>query len=210
MSTLTYPENQTFYRLDDPLGNRAMRLTVRGFSDWVSTEYAFKLFYGKILPEQVIRFGVYMGGSQTTDFLWSDLSPLFCISERIVTCFKENGITGWQTYPVEVFGRKGEALPGYHGFSIVGAECRRDRSRSKIVTRQAVPGGMPFEVYQGLFFHQEDWDGSDIFTISGFGGKVMTEKVCHILKKIKATNLGLIPLAEVEIDVNDDKFDHDL
>lgn len=120
-----------------------------------------------------------------------------------------NNITGWTTYPVEVYGRRGEPLPGYHGFTVTGGECRRDRSRSQVITKQTVPGGKPFEVYKGLYFFEEDWDRSDIFIVRRYGGIVVTEKVYKILKRAKVTNVKLTPLLEVERDVYLDKYDHD-
>ncbi len=113
------------------------------------------------------------------------------------------------TYPVEVYGRKGEPLPGYHGFAVTGSECRRDRSRSQILTKQAVPGGRPFQVYKGLYFYEEDWDDSDIFEVSSCGGTVVTEKVYKIFKKAKVTNVRFTPLPEVEIRVFLDTFEKD-
>lgn len=149
-------------------------------------------------------------GGQATDFLWSGLIPLVCISERVSELLQMNGITGWTTYPVEVFGRKGEPLPGYHGFAVTGSECRRDRSRSQIFTRQAVSGGEPFQVYKGLYFYEEDWDGRDILWVKSYGGIVVTEKAYKILKRAKVTNVKLTPLPEVELQVLLDKYDHDM
>ena len=39
---------------------------------------------------------------------------------------EENGITGWSTYPIEVYDRKGNSLPDYHGFAITGGTCDQD------------------------------------------------------------------------------------
>lgn len=208
MSTSTIIDFSRFYELHDPLSNRPLRITVRGYSDWVTSEYAWMLFRGQVSPEQPIKLVGYMGG-QVTDFLWSDLVNMVCVSDRVIETLGTNEVTGWTTYPVEVYGRKGEPLPGYHGFAVTGGECRRDRSRSQIITKQAVPGGKPFEVYKGLYFYEEDWDGSDIFIIRRYGGIVVTEKVYKILKPAKVTNVKLTPLPEVERDVYLDKYDHD-
>jgi hypothetical protein len=206
MSSSTTLDFSMFYQLSDPLANRPLRITVRGYSDWVSSEYAWKLFRGEATQEQPIKLGGYMG-RQVTEFLWSDLVHIFCVSSSIMESFRSKEITGWSTYSVEVYGRKGELIPGYHGFSVTGGECRRDRSRSQIFNRQAVPGGKPGGVYKGFYFYEEDWDGSDIFRVSSFGGTVVTEKVFKILDKVKSKNVMLIPLPEVEIDVLLDKYD---
>jgi hypothetical protein len=73
-----------------------------------------------------------------------------------------------------------------------------------------VLGGEPYQVYKGLFFYEEDWDGSDIFRVSNFGGTVVTGKVDKIFKQAKVTNVKLTPLPEVERDVLLDKYDHDI
>lgn len=209
MSTLEPLDFSRFYELDDPLTNRPLRITVRGYSDWVNSDFAWKLFRGQDSPQQPIKLGGYMGG-QITDFLWSDLVHMVCISERVVEILGEKEVTGWSIYPVEVYGRKGEPLPGYHGFAVTGSECRRDRNRSQIFTRQAVPGGEPFDVYKGLYFQEEDWDRSDIFWVKSYGGIVVTEKVYQLLKRAKFTNVKLTPLPEVELQVLLDKYDHDI
>jgi hypothetical protein len=205
MSTLASINSSSFFSLDDPLSTRPLRITVSGYSDWVNSDLAWKLLRGQVSVDEPIKLVGYRGG-QITDFLWSDLIYMVCISARIVEILRINKITGWATYPVEVFDRKGAFLPDYHGFAVTGGECRRDRSRSQVFTRQAVPQGKPFEVYKGLYFHEEDWDGSDLFWVRSCGGIVITEKVQKILKRAKTTNVRLIPLPEVELDVLLDQF----
>jgi hypothetical protein len=195
-----------FYELSDPLTSRPLRISIRKYSDWVNSSIARSLRKGQISLEQPIKLGAYMG-RQITDFLWSDLVNIVCISMKVVKIFQDNNVTGWASYPVEVFDRKSELLPNYYGFSVIGKECRRDRSRSQIITKQAVPGGQPFDVYKGLYFYEEDWDGSDIFFVGNYGGIVVTEKVKRLFNKEKITNVKLFPLAEVERDVYLDKFD---
>lgn len=209
MSTLPSINSSSFFRLNDPLATRPLRLELLGYSDWITKTNAIDLFHGRLKLDTPLGLGAYMGG-QVTDFLWSSLTPLVCISERVKEILQMNTITGWATYPVEVFDRKGASLPGYHGFAVTGGECRRDRSRSQLFTRQVAPEGKPFEVYKGLYFHEEDWDGSDIFWVRSFGGTVVTEKVQKIFKQSKVTNARLIPLPEVELDVLLDQFDRDL
>ncbi|MCU0488365.1 MAG: hypothetical protein MUE67_05380 [Anaerolineales bacterium] len=209
MSTSAALDFNHFYELYDPLASRPFRLSDEGYSNWLTKEQAIELFRGRLNLDTPLRLGAYMGG-QATDFLWSGLIPLVCISERVSELLQMNGITGWTTYPVEVFGRKGEPLPGYHGFAVTGSECRRDRSRSQIFTRQAVSGGEPFQVYKGLYFYEEDWDGRDILWVKSYGGIVVTEKAYKILKRAKVTNVKLTPLPDVELQVLLDKYDHDM
>ncbi|MEN4013081.1 MAG: hypothetical protein ROW48_13680 [Bellilinea sp.] len=207
MSTSQSLNYNELYRLGDPLASRPLRLSDEGYSDWLTKEQAIELFHGRLKLDTPLRLGAYMGG-QATDFLWAGLIPLVCISDRVVQLLQTNNITGWTTYPVEVYDRKGEAIPNYHGFAVTGGECRRDRSRSPIITKQAVPGGKPFEVYKGLYFYEEEWDNNDIFLVRSPTVIVVTDKVYFLVKKFKIKNVILTPLPEVEIDVYLDKFDH--
>lgn len=196
-----------FYTLEDPLAAQPLRVNHEG--DHLTIEQAIQLFRGKWKPDSPIKLSAYQGG-QATDFLWSCLPPLVCISQRVVDVLQTNNITGWSTYTVEVYGRKGELLPGYHGFAVTGGDCRRDRSRSLILTRRAALGGELYHVYSKLFFLEEDWDGSDIFWVKSFGGIVVTDKVRKTFRRAKVKNAKLTPLPNVEIDVLLDKIDTDL
>jgi hypothetical protein len=197
-----------YYQLKNPQANRPYFLTTKGYSDWLTLDYVYQLVEGRVKPEASIRIGSMMGG-QATDFLWSSWIFIVCISKSLTDMLQEAQITGWTTYPVEIYGRNRELLPTYHGLAITGGACRRDRSRSTIETRQVTPEGEPFQVYKGLFFQEEDWDGSDFFTIKGCG-IVVTEKVYQAFRKHKVTNAKLLPLTEVELDTSLDKYDHDL
>ncbi len=207
MSTLTFLDYSKLFELADPLANRPLRLGIVSDAVWLAIrDDVWSLYRGQLRLSEPLRLRAYMGG-QATDFLWSGYPPLVCVSSRVVDLLREHGITGWDTYPVEVYGRKGEPLPGYHGFAVTGPECRRDRSRSQILTRQAVPGGKPFQVYKGLYFDESHWDGSDIFLVRPFGGIVVTEKVYRLFKRAKVSNVRFTPLTEVEIDVSLDEFE---
>jgi len=208
MSTLTTHNFEKFFELSDPLASRPLRLSAEGYSDWLTKSQAVKLFRGDLNLDSPLRLGAYRGG-QATDFLWSGLIPLVCISFRVFEILKVNNIVGWSTYPVEVFNRKGEILTGYFGLSVTGSECRRDSSRSQIITKQAVSGGEPFHVYKGLYFIESDWDGSDIFIVRRYGGIVVTQKVRDLFKSSKVNNIRLTPLPDVERDVYLDKYDND-
>jgi hypothetical protein len=194
-----------FFEFSDPIQTNPLRLTVTGYSDWITGEYEVSLFRRLEFPERPIVLGRLMGGKET-DIMWSDSIHIIAISENIQSLLLANQITGWKTYPITVFNREGIELKGYSGLSIIGKECRRDRSRSQIITKQAVPNGEPFDVYKGLYFDESDWDGSDIFLVQ-HNRIVVTERVRKIFIKNKIRNVSLVPLSEVEIDVYLDKFE---
>lgn len=208
MSTLMFPEYAELYRLSDPLGSRPLRLSDENFSDWLTSEQAWALFRGQLRLTKPLRLGAYMGG-HPSDFLWAGLSHVVCVSHRVAESLIENAVTGWSTYEVEVFGREGETLPGYFGFSVIGPECRVDRSRSQIVTKPPpAPGGKSYQVYRGLYLDESQWDGSDFFLVRR--SIVITEKVYRLFRRAKVSNVLLMPLTEVEIDVLLDQFDKEL
>jgi hypothetical protein len=123
----------------------------------------------------------------------------------VVGLLAAQAITGWATYAVEVYDRKGHLLPGYHGFAITGPECRQDRSRSEIVSKPPpVPSGRGHQVYRGLFFDESQWDGSDLFWVEGM--TVATQAVYSAFRKAKVSNARFTRLTEVEIRVMLDKY----
>ena len=192
-----------FYTLDDPLATRPLRLSPS--VNWLNSEAAFLLARGQWQPPESILLHA-QSGKQAVDVLWTTFPPIFCVSSRLVNLLMENSISGWSVYPVEVLGRKNESLPGYHGFSVIGPECQRDRSRSHVITKLNA-AGRPTQVYKGLYFNEDQWDGSDFFVVRPFGGIVVTERVHRLFRDAKVTNAQLTPLTEVEIDVLLDQFD---
>jgi len=60
-------------------------------------------------------------GKRLRDFLNTGYGDyFFLIADRVRDVFEANGLTGWKTYPVEVYDKKGAPVPGYHGISILG------------------------------------------------------------------------------------------
>ena len=193
------------FRLYDPLANRPLRLTTEGESNWLSLEQAAALSRGELSLQHPLRLRAYMGG-QVTDFLWSDLASLVVISRKVVELLRDRAFTGWATYPVEVYDRKGEPLVDYFGLAITGRAGKQDRTRSRILTKPApAPGGQPYQVYRGFYFDESQWDSSDIFLADGF--KVVTLPVQKAFKRARVSNVHFTPLADVEIDVFLDRFD---
>jgi len=205
MSTSTSLNYAELFELCDPLASRPLRLGTKGYSDWLAKEQASALFRGELKLQYPLQLGAYMGG-QATDFLWSSLTPLLVVSQKVVGLLEECRLTGWATYPVEVYDRKGDRLEGYSGFAITGRAGKRNRSRSRIITKPApAPGGRSREVYKGLYFDEGQWDGSDIFLVGGI--KVVTRPLQQALKQAKVTNVRFTPLPDVEILVYLDRFD---
>lgn len=194
-----------FFKLHDPLANRPLRLEIGEGKYCPTSEQRTALFRGKLREtEQPLRLYAYMGG-QATDFLWTGLPPLVCVSERVVRLWREHKFTGWSVYPVEVYDRKGELLPDYLGFAVTGPSIKRDRSRSEIITKPPpTPTGKSYQVYKGLYFDEKEWDGSDFFLVGG--AIVVTQPVRDACRRAKISNVRFTPLTEVEISVDLDKY----
>lgn len=195
------------YELRDPLGNRALRLTWFDDCNWMTKQMAASLFRGELsTPPQTLRLHGYMGG-QPMDFLWAGMVSIVCISERVMEMLTTNHITGWSTYPVEVYDRKGNFLLDYHGFAITGRVGDRDRSRSEVIEVPVYPGSKKSrKVYKGFFFDESSWDGSDFCTIPGTYYRIVTQAVHDVFKRNKVNNVRLMRLTDVEISVSLDEF----
>ena len=74
-------------------------------------------------PEE-LEFPVVFHHSESRD--WRDLvhmhyhKEVFLISERVEKILIDNSITGWESYPIIIFDKKGKEIKGYTGFSVTG------------------------------------------------------------------------------------------
>jgi hypothetical protein len=186
------------FMIKDPLATRPLRLSPRE-QNWLHGQQVDSLFKGEWQPPEPVILQAIMGGS-IVDFLWTDYIPLLCISDRIIDLLLNNHCTGWSTYPVKVYDRQKNYLPGYHGLAIKHSVGEIEINRSGIITKPPMtPKGRPRRVYKGIFFDENKWDGSDIFRIESFF-MIVTKKVRDILKQSKITNIRLTALSEVELD----------
>lgn len=204
MSTSEFPGFEAFYDFSDPLAARPFRLEPIGES--LNADEAWRLFTGQAKPTSVVELRAYRGG-QVSDILWSSLTRITCISDRVVHILTSEQVTGWGTYPVVVYDRKGNQLPGYHGFSVTGPALPHVRSHSRIISkpRATLAGpGLPEDLYQGLFFEEEKWDGSDFFLVRN--GETVTNRVRVLFKRHRISNALFTPLLSVEIPVHFDKY----
>jgi len=159
-----------------------------------------------------IRFKHSCGTKKLRDILDTEIVS-WLISERLKNVLEENQITGWKTYPIQLFYKKMEPIEGYYGFSVVGRCGPVDFSKSEIIkhTRtvyeehvwvegkgyQPVQLEKPYiyawEEYKGWHIDLNTWDGSDFFLIEGFQHTIVTQRVVDVLKgfnrQITFTNL---------------------
>ncbi|RMG23878.1 MAG: hypothetical protein D6732_24330, partial [Methanobacteriota archaeon] len=160
-------------------------------------EDEFALVRGEILPEKPIRFR-YHSGSKPYDLIGTTYAPLYLVSDCVIHVFEQEGFTGWLTYPVEVYGKKGERLEGYHGFAVSGRCGPIDNTLSRREWRPAPPGGNPYLAWIGLYFDLSSWDGSDIFVPVSSGYIIVVERVKEALERVGITNVMFDRLTEIE------------
>ena len=154
---------------------------------------------GELQTKRPIQFDASQG-SKATDLLWTQLVTPVCVSGRVIRILSKNEVSGWSTYPVEVFDSEGALLSDYHGFVVTGSVCDADYSRSAVITKPPpAPRGKSYDVYKGLFFDEGQWDGSDLFWVGGV--RVVVEKVKRVFERSGVENVVFTPLPEREIRV---------
>lgn len=190
----------TLFELSDPMAIEPFRLRSRLPSD--SSQGGLdldRLSQGAIQVSDPIQFDVAQG-SGICDFLWTQLVTPVCISKRVVRLLQKSDVSGWSTYPVEVIDDKGRLLADYHGLVVSGAICLADYTRSNVVTKPPpAPRGRSYDVYRGLYFDADEWDGSDMFWVGRV--RVVVEKVKKIFEQNDVKNVCFTRLSEREIRV---------
>lgn len=139
-------------------------------------------------------------GKNFTDILDTGWPGLFLISDRLKGILEENRLTGWQTFPIKLYDKKGNEISGYHGFSIIGHSGPTNYEKSEIIETRHVPTGPICHYYKGV--RVDNWDGTDFFTPDKTYHNFISKRAAEILKKNKITNLRLENLAERKTDVD--------
>ena len=105
-------------------------------------------------------------GSKLADFLstgWGiGLGPA---SDRVINLLRDEGFTGWDTFPVEIYLKDGSRLLGYQGLVVTGKCGALDPAASEpIDVVDYTFRGWSDLCFKGFPLDYEAWDGSDIFT----------------------------------------------
>lgn len=157
----------------------------------------YELLAGEWVPSEPIMFLPHLGRIPT-DLVSASSAMVSLISEKFRRILVEHSISGWRTFPAEVYGADGKLLPGYHGLAIAGRCGEIDETKSRL-TNVKLPGMVrPMRMITGMFFVPESWDGSDIFLSPGKGFKFCTERVAEIIKEAKITNVRLTLASEYQ------------
>jgi hypothetical protein len=128
------------------------------------------------------------GRTKPGPVLWPSIAGLV-MREEVAELLKENGFTGWTTYAMQLLGKDGKQIPGYHGIAVTGRCGPIDDDLCTVAMREYPVGPQPDWV--GKYFAQESWDGSDFFTPEGSrdGSIFITERVKVALEKARVSNV---------------------
>lgn len=140
-------------------------------------------------------------GNKVGDILDTGSASLFLISDKLKNTLEKNNLTGWKTYPVQIFDKKGDKIQGYHGFSVTGRCGPVDYRKCEITEKRLAPEGPLIKHYKGLYIGLDKWDGSDFFIPEGTSGIKITQKAMNLLKTNKLTNLNCKNLMDYETPV---------
>lgn len=138
-------------------------------------------------------------GNKMTDILDTGWPGMYLISKFLKSTFIDQELTGWKTYPVEVFDNKGTKIEGYSGLSITGKTGPIDFTQSEIVQQRLVAHGPISKYYKGLYPKMEEWDGSDFFLANGYFGIIMTDRAASVFRKSRLSNVKVQPLEDIEM-----------
>ena len=138
-------------------------------------------------------------GGKPRDLVATAYGTVDLLSDRVIQIFRDGGYTGWTTFPVEVYGKHGERIEGYHGFAVTGRCGPIVWSKGKKVRKPPpVPWGQSYDAWVGMYFDPDSWDGSDIFLPEACASTIVVEKVMLALTKAKVTNIKFESLTEFE------------
>lgn len=187
-----FPGFNRIHHLLEPGGSQAFRVEARVSS--VDEAFARTRAETNLAP-----LGVKwaMGEASPRDVICSTIVATRLISNRVVDLFTSEGFTGWVTYPVELLGKHGELIEGYHGLAVDGRCGTIDDTRSVRFEKQ-YPGGI-FPCWRGYYFDEKSWDGSHIFVPDDGSVRIfMLDEVRRALKRAKVRNVDFTALDQVE------------
>ena len=155
---------------------------------------AFNFMNNKIIKgdwsglEFPLIFHQIENGKKLRDVLDMRYVSAYLISDRMKNILEENKITGWKSYPVVIYDKKGGIIKGYNGFSIVGRSGPLDLKNQPIEPVIDDNGHITeYKEYVGGWFDANTWDGCDVFIQDNSLRIIITDRLHKILKKEKIT-----------------------
>lgn len=187
---------QKLHYFTESLGPRRSWLRV-GPDDLEALE---ALTSARMKPRKAVEFH-RRSGTSSCDVIWTTFPPLVLISNRFADLLAKKGFRGWTTYPTRVYDGD-EQLKGYAGLAVSGRAGAVDRTRCRVERRPPPnPRGSAYDVAVGLFFKNDEWDGSDVFMPADTGHIIVTEQVKNSLQTLHIPNVAFERLSDYETDL---------
>lgn len=168
---------QSFFVVCDPVSARPYRAE---FVEPPPTEISnmVAILRGTQPPRWV--FFRRSSGGAPADVIWTEISFVFLVSERVVTALESAGLSGWTAYPVDV---SDIADARYFGLAIRG-RC----------------GASQYSSGSGLRIDPETWDGSDVFMPDDESALIfLSEQGARVFREARVKNIMIVPFEEFDI-----------
>ncbi len=120
---------------------------------------------------------------------------LHLVSPAVIAVLEALDAKGWTAMPVT---SDVERVQDYRLLGVTGRCGLEDANRRQRAMSAAGAGSVSVPVRLGMFFKNDEWDGSDVFTMPNGGFTIVTERVVDALYAAKITNLGATRLTEFE------------
>ena len=122
----------------------------------------------------------------------------FAVAQSVVKLLRDNNISGWSTYPVNVYTNDNVLLDDYVGFSIIGRCTSVKPSLTKeVCIYPAYKNGPSYKGYKGFPLDLDTWDGSDIFILEHTLCKFVTARTKNVIEKAHLSNIAFEDIAEM-------------
>lgn len=172
----------------------------------LDTTFSTKWYWGQRtshIKDQYLNNGMrgYQGtvkfeitkGATPADFLYNS-SLLVIISDRVKDIW--NNFRWIEYYDVEITNR---SIPfKYHGVSVIGKGGSLNYRKSKARYYTEKGGTRVIMGLKGIYFYEDQWDGSDIFYIDDIPlSYLVTNRVVSAMKNSKITNCEYVLASEV-------------
>jgi hypothetical protein len=135
------------------------------------------------------------------DFVWTWMSECL-VTDRVLQLFRQAGLASFEVRPVVIERvrrldkRRLEEIPTLWELVVTGrGGDARPESGIRVVYRCEACGLVRYSSYQnGILVDEEQWDGSDFFTVNGYPKYILvTERVKDLIMAHGLTNCVLIP-----------------
>ena len=151
--------------------------------------------------ERLTGLSIILPSPTIGDFAWTWYSDCL-ITDHVLHLFRQAGLSGFKTRPAEIekvkrLGKECAAsIPRLWELVITGKGAdARPESGIQVVYRCEACGMVRYSSYQnGILVNEEQWDGSDFFTVNGYPKFILvTERVKDLIITHQLTNCMLIP-----------------